>query len=91
MLGDPTVGEVAEPFSVSLPAISRHLRVLESARLRCQAREGTFRRCRLDPEGLRCATEWFEFHHRFWSGKGRDEANEPYPQAWVRRHDEYGD
>lgn len=67
MVGDATVGELAEPFSVSLPAISRHLRVLESACLVRQEREGTFRRCRLDPEGLQRATEWLEFHRRFWS------------------------
>jgi DNA-binding transcriptional ArsR family regulator len=67
MRGDATVGELAEPFAVSLPAISRHLRVLESACLIRQERDGTFRRCRLNPEGLRCATEWLEFHRRFWS------------------------
>jgi DNA-binding transcriptional ArsR family regulator len=67
MVGEATVGELAEPFSVSLPAISRHLRVLESASLIRQEREGTFRRCRLDPEGLHSAGEWIDVHRRFWS------------------------
>jgi DNA-binding transcriptional ArsR family regulator len=67
MRGDATVNELAEPFPISLPAVSRHLRVLEQASLIRQEREGTFRRCRLDPAGLRCATEWLEFHRRFWT------------------------
>ena len=67
MLGEATVGELAEPFPISLPAISRHLRVLESASLIRQERQGTFRRCRLDPQGLQSAGEWLDFHRRFWS------------------------
>ena len=54
--GETTVKELAKPFAVSLPAISRHLRVLESANLIRQQRQGQFRRCRLHPEGLKTAT-----------------------------------
>ena len=67
MLREATVTELAKPFPISLPAISRHLRVLESASLIRQERDGTFRRCRLDPAGLQSAGEWLDFHRRFWS------------------------
>src|ERR1700742_1509667 len=66
--GEATVGELAEPFDISLPAISRHLKVLESASLIENAREGKNRRCRLKPEALTAATEWLDFNRRFWSG-----------------------
>jgi len=65
--GETTVKELAKPFAISLPAISRHLRVLENANLIRQQRQGQFRRCRLHPEGLKTATEWLEFYRRFWS------------------------
>jgi len=66
--GDTTVGELAEPFEISLPAISRHLRVLEEAHLILREREGKHRRCRLNPQALASAGEWLDFHRRFWSG-----------------------
>jgi DNA-binding transcriptional ArsR family regulator len=66
--GEATVGELAEPFDISLPAISRHLKVLESAALIENARAGKHRRCRLKPEALAAAREWLDFHQRFWSG-----------------------
>jgi DNA-binding transcriptional ArsR family regulator len=66
--GDATVGELAEPFAISLPAISRHLRVLETAALIAREREGQNRRCRLRPEALAQASEWLDFYRRFWSG-----------------------
>jgi DNA-binding transcriptional ArsR family regulator len=66
-LGDATVGELAEPFEISLPAISRHLRVLEEASLIEREREGKTRMCRLKPEALRRANEWLEYYARFWS------------------------
>jgi DNA-binding transcriptional ArsR family regulator len=65
--GETTVSELAAPFAISLPAISRHLRVLERANLIRQEREGQFRRCRLDAHGLKTAAEWLEFYRRFWS------------------------
>ena len=66
--GEATVGELAEPFQISLPAISRHLRVLEEAQLIVREREGQHRRCRLKQEALTNAGEWLDFHRRFWSG-----------------------
>jgi DNA-binding transcriptional ArsR family regulator len=66
--GEATVGELAEPFDISLPAISRHLKVLEEASLICNERHGKHRRCRLQPEALTAAADWLDFHRRFWSG-----------------------
>ena len=66
--GEATVGELAEPFDISLPAISRHLKVLERAALISNVRVGKHRRCRLKPEALTGAQEWLEFHRRFWTG-----------------------
>jgi DNA-binding transcriptional ArsR family regulator len=66
--GEATVGELARPFEISLPAISRHLKVLEEAALISNERDGKHRRCRLNPEALASAQQWLEFHQRFWSG-----------------------
>ena len=66
--GEATVGELAEPFDISLPAISRHLKVLEEAALITNERHGKQRRCRLKPETLAAAANWLDFHHRFWTG-----------------------
>jgi DNA-binding transcriptional ArsR family regulator len=66
-LGDTTVNELAAPFDISLPAVSRHLKVLERARLVRQTRHGVFRRYSLAEEGLRDAAEWMDFYRRFWS------------------------
>ena len=66
--GDATVGELAEPFDISLPAISRHLKVLEEASLIENERQGKHRLCRLRRETLAGAAEWIDFHRNFWSG-----------------------
>jgi DNA-binding transcriptional ArsR family regulator len=66
--GAATVGELSRPFDISAPAISRHLRVLETASLIVSEREGQHRRVRLHPEALKTAAEWLEFYRRFWSG-----------------------
>ncbi len=65
---DATVGELAAPFAISLPAISRHLRVLEEASLITRERQGQHRRCRLEPEALARADQWLAFYRRFWGG-----------------------
>ena len=64
--GDATVGELAEPFDMSLPAVSRHLKVLTSAGLIERSTEAQWRRCALRGEGLRAAADWIEFYRRFW-------------------------
>ena len=66
--GEATVGELAAPFDISLPAISRHLRVLEAAALIEREREGRRQRCRLAPRALADAHGWLEHYRRFWSG-----------------------
>ena len=63
--GEATVGELAEPFEISLPAISRHLKVLEEADLIIREREGQHRRCRLKPETLASAGAWLDLHQQF--------------------------
>jgi len=62
-----TVGELAEPFNVSLPAISKHLRVLERAGMLTQQRDGRIRHCRLDPKPIGDAAQWIEHHRQFWN------------------------
>jgi DNA-binding transcriptional ArsR family regulator len=64
--GDATVGELAEPFDMSLPAVSRHLKVLTQAGLIERSTEAQWRRCALRGEGLRAAADWIEFYRRFW-------------------------
>jgi DNA-binding transcriptional ArsR family regulator len=67
-LGEATVGELAAPFSISLPAISRHLKVLEAAALIHNVREGKHRRVSLQAETLTAARDWLDFSRRFWGG-----------------------
>jgi DNA-binding transcriptional ArsR family regulator len=64
--GDATVGELAEPFDMSLPAVSRHLKVLTTAGLIERSAEAQWRRCAIRGEGLRAAADWIEFYRRFW-------------------------
>ncbi len=64
--GEATVSELAAPFDISLPAVSRHLSVLEAASLISQERYGQFRRCRLNADGFAAPAEWLEFYRRFW-------------------------
>jgi DNA-binding transcriptional ArsR family regulator len=64
--GDATVSELAEPFSISLPAVSRHLKVLEQAGLISRSRSAQWRSSSLEAEPLREATAWMEHYRRFW-------------------------
>jgi DNA-binding transcriptional ArsR family regulator len=67
-LGETTVNELAEPFDMSLPAISKHLKVLERAKLITRGREAQFRPCRLNAAPLKDAVGWLEVYRRFWEG-----------------------
>jgi DNA-binding transcriptional ArsR family regulator len=67
--GEASVGELAEPFDVSLPAISKHLTVLEDAGLLVRTKEGRTRRCRLLEEAMRDALEWIATYGSFWEGQ----------------------
>jgi DNA-binding transcriptional ArsR family regulator len=64
--GDATVNELAEPFSISLPAVSRHLKVLERAGLISRSRSAQWRSSSLEAGPLREATEWMERYRQFW-------------------------
>jgi len=67
--GEASVGELAEPFDMSLPAISKHLSVLEDAGLLVRTKEGRVRHCRLIEEPLRDALEWIATYGSFWEGQ----------------------
>ena len=60
------MGELAKPFAISLPAVSRHLRVLERARLIERRVDAQWRVCRLRPQALRAAADWIDDYRRFW-------------------------
>ena len=64
--GEATVGQLARPFAVSRPAISKHLRVLERAGLVRREAAGRYSRCRLDADPMREAAEWVERYREFW-------------------------
>jgi DNA-binding transcriptional ArsR family regulator len=64
--GEATVTELAEPFTMSLPAISRHLKVLEHAGLITRGRSAQWRPCRLEAAPLGEASDWLDRYRRFW-------------------------
>ena len=65
--GDATVNELAEPFDLSLPAISKHLKVLERSGLISRARRAQFRPCHLEPRGLEGAVDWIDRNRQVWT------------------------
>jgi DNA-binding transcriptional ArsR family regulator len=73
--GEATVNELAAPFSVSLPAISRHLKVLERAGLISRSRTAQWRPCRLEAAPLAEVADWVETYRVFW-GEGFDRLDE---------------
>ena len=64
--GEATVTELARPFRVSLPAVSRHLRVLENAGLITRGRDAQWRPCRLEPAPLRDVADWVAQYRQYW-------------------------
>ena len=66
--GEATVNELAEPFEISLPSISRHLKVLESAGLITRGREAQWRPCKLAAGPLKEVDGWLEKYREFWTG-----------------------
>jgi len=65
--GEATVNEIAKPFDISLPAVSRHLKVLEGAGLISRGREAQWRPCRLEPRALKAVDNWLSRYRRFWT------------------------
>jgi DNA-binding transcriptional ArsR family regulator len=64
--GETSVSELAQPFSMSLPAVSKHLKVLEKAKLIEKGREAQWRPCRLAPQPLKDVSSWVGQYRRFW-------------------------
>lgn len=90
-LGETSVTELAEPFDMSLPAVSKHLKVLERAGLISRGREAQRRPCRLDASPLKDAASWIEDYRRFWSAhidaleRHLDRMNPPEPTNKKKR------
>jgi DNA-binding transcriptional ArsR family regulator len=82
--GEASVTEVAEPFAMSMPAISKHLKVLERAGLIARGREAQWRPCRLQAGPLQDVAGWVEHYRRFWEESF--DRLEDYLQE-LKRHD----
>ena len=65
-LGETSVTELARPFAMSLPAVSKHLRVLEQAGLLARARDGRVHRCQIEAAPMRAAADWIARYRGFW-------------------------
>jgi DNA-binding transcriptional ArsR family regulator len=65
--GESSVTDLAEPFKMSLPAVSKHLKVLERAGLIARGREAQWRPCRLEAGPLKQASDWIETYRRYWA------------------------
>jgi DNA-binding transcriptional ArsR family regulator len=65
-LGETTVSELAKPFKMTGPAVSKHLKVLERAGLIARGREAQWRPCRIKPGALKDVDDWLEHYRRFW-------------------------
>jgi DNA-binding transcriptional ArsR family regulator len=64
--GETSVTDLAKPFAMSMPAVSKHLKVLESAGLIARSREAQWRPCRIDPRALKEVDDWLEHYRRFF-------------------------
>src|ERR1700682_4120188 len=69
VLGETSVGDLAKPFNISGPAISKPLQVLERAGLIARSREAQWRPCRIEPRALKSVDDWLERYRRFWEGR----------------------
>jgi DNA-binding transcriptional ArsR family regulator len=67
-LGETSVTELAKPFDMSLPAVSKHLKVLERAGLITRGRAAQWRPCRIEPKALKDIDDWLEHYRRFFEG-----------------------
>lgn len=65
--GSASVSDLAEPFDVSLMAISKHLKVMEDAGLIRRQKDGRVQRCSFDPQAIDAASGWIEAHRKFWT------------------------
>jgi DNA-binding transcriptional ArsR family regulator len=67
-LGETSVTDLAKPFEMSMPAVSKHLKVLESAGLITRSRDAQWRPCRIEPRALKEVDDWLERYRRFFEG-----------------------
>jgi DNA-binding transcriptional ArsR family regulator len=67
-LGETSVTDLAEPFDMSMPAVSKHLKVLENAGLITRSREAQWRPCRIEPRALKEVDDWLERYRHFFEG-----------------------
>lgn len=67
--GEASAGELAEPFGISKPAISKHLKILEKANLVLRRKEAQWHRFQLRPEALQAASEWIDGYRDFWEAQ----------------------
>jgi DNA-binding transcriptional ArsR family regulator len=86
--GECSVTELAEPFEISLPAVSKHLRVLERAGLIARGREAQWRPCRLEPTPLKEVAEWVERYRAIW--EARFDRLEGYLQELKAKEKKHG-
>lgn len=66
--GEKTVSDLAKPFDMTMPAITKHLKVLEKAKLIERSRQAQYRPCKLQPEPLKAVDQWMETYRRFFEG-----------------------
>jgi DNA-binding transcriptional ArsR family regulator len=86
--GAASVMELAAPFKMSLPAVSKHLKVLENAGLIARGREAQWRPCRIEGAPLKDAVEWLEHYRRFWE-QSFDRLDE-YLHQWQKKEKKHG-
>ena len=84
--GDLTVNELAEPFAMSLPNVSKHLKVLENAGLISRSRDQQRRPCRLEPRPLKDASTWLEGYRHVWEAR-LDRLEDYLNEATARKSD----
>jgi DNA-binding transcriptional ArsR family regulator len=97
-LGETSVMELAKPFAMSLPAVSKHLKVLERAGLIARSREAQWRPCRIEPRALKEVDDWLEHYRRFYDESfdrlgdylKKLQANEPKGKTPKVRSTEHG-
>ena len=83
--GETSVGELARPFAMSGPAVTKHLKVLERAGLISRSRTAQQRPAKLEPEALKAASQWLDAYRRFWEEKFDD------LEAYLKRLQEEGE
>ena len=87
--GETTVNEIAAPFEMTLPAVSKHLKVLENAGLIARGRDAQWRPCRLEAGPLKDATEWLDEYRRFWDAR-LDRLEDYVRQLKARKEKKHG-